>query len=161
MADFGLQSFIAAGVLRFLLCVLCALCGDTFAIGPQQQAVPLEGPPFAAQLVSIGADGQVTLRGDDGPITIKIEDLVRWGHPVLPRAQTIVVLADGGQIVTAADWSGGAAVRVKADEVIVLSDTWDKVTIPRKFVRGIVFKQQSRPADRERLVEKIRGETFA
>jgi hypothetical protein len=125
--------------------------------------VPVEGPTFAGELVSIGADGRVTFRvvADDatnGEIrTLPLNDLVRWGHPVVPRPQTIVVLADGGQLVTAADWSGGAAVRLDGDAVVVLSDLFQEVPLPRAAVRGVVIAQRSHSEERAALVERVRS----
>jgi hypothetical protein len=87
--------------------------------------------------------------------TLALDELVRWGNPVSPRAQTIVVLADGGRIVTAADWAGGAVVRLVGDDVVLVSDVWDEVRLARGLVSGIVFAQQRRPDDRERLVERV------
>jgi hypothetical protein len=156
--EFGKLSRAACGVLEFLLCVLCVLCGELFADGTPQYFVPLEGAWGNATLVSI-ADAKVTLRGNDIPQTYKLADLVRWGNPVPPRPQTLVVLADGGQLVTAADWSGGAAVRLKGDSVVIYSDTWDEVPIPKKVVSGIVFAQRSRPEERAQLAEKVRLES--
>jgi hypothetical protein len=90
--------------------------------------------------------------------TLLLEELVRWGNPVAPRAQTIVVLADGGRIVIAADWTGGATVKLAGGDVVVVSDMWDEVRLARGLVSGIVFAQQRRAEDRERLVEKVRSE---
>jgi hypothetical protein len=122
--------------------------------------VPVDGAAFSAELVSIAVDGNVTFRvsvkGD--PVVIKSGDLVRWGNPVPPKPQTLVVLADGGWLVTAADWSGGAAVRLNGDDVLVLSDTWDEIRLPRSLVSGIVFAQRSRTDERERLAERVRDE---
>ena len=122
----------------FFLCVLCVsvvILNRARAVAAPQQVVPVDGAAFSAELVSIAADGNVTFRvkekGD--PVVIKLGDLVRWGNPVPPKPQTLVVLADGGRLVTAADWSGGAAVRLNGDDVLVLSDTWDEVRLPRKL----------------------------
>ena len=77
-------------------------------------------------------------------VRCRLDELVRWGNPVLPRPQTIVVLADGGRLVTAADWSGGAAVRLEGETVVVLSDAFGEVRLPRSLVRGVVFAQRER-----------------
>ncbi|MCI0333886.1 MAG: NPCBM/NEW2 domain-containing protein [Planctomycetes bacterium] len=90
--------------------------------------------------------------------TLRLAELVRWGNPVAPRARTIVVLTDGGQLVTAADWSGGAAVRLEGDTVVVLSDLFGEVRLARDMVRGVVFAQQRDAREREELVERVRGE---
>jgi hypothetical protein len=152
------------------LCVLGVLCGYFFyclngiALATTQEVVPLDGTAFQGDLVGIDANGAVFFRltetkGQRGEMrSLPLERLVRWGNPVAPRPQTIVVLADGGQIVTAADWAGGAAVRVVGDEVVVLSELWNERHLKRELVSGIVFAQQSRSEDRERLVERVKSE---
>ena len=127
------------------LCALC-LCGYSLfgaeRVGATtQHVVPVDGAAFSAELVSIAADGNVAFRVNEkgDPVVIKLVDLVRWGNPLPPKPQTLVVLADGGRLVTAADWSGGAAVRLNGDDVLVMSDTWEEVRLPRSAVRGIVF----------------------
>jgi hypothetical protein len=86
---------------------------------------------------------------------LAIEAMVRRGSPARLAAQPIVLLSDGSRLVTAADWSGGAAVRLDGDSVVVRSDEWGDVRLPRANVRGVVFAQRSRIADREKLVELV------
>jgi hypothetical protein len=149
--------------------VLCVLCGyflldQLQARAAPQEVVPVNGAAFRGELVSIDADGRVIFRVSDGKEkdgairTLSLEELVRWGNPVAPRAQTIVVLADGGRIVTAADWTGGASVKFAGGDLVVASDMWDEVRLARALVSGIVFAYQRRAEDRERLVEKVRSE---
>ena len=146
---------------RSSLCALCVLCGlMTFPgdmIAAPQPVVPVDGAAFSAELFSITAAGDVRFKvdGQTEPVVLKLNDLVRWGHPVALRAQTIVVLADGGRLVTAADWSGGAAVQLKGDDVVVVSDAWDEVKVPRERVVGVVFAQQRSVVERETLVEEV------
>jgi hypothetical protein len=151
------------------LCVLCVLCGEFFFVSAEvvaapQEVVPVSGAAFRGDLVSLDANGRATFRVVDGKETkggdrtLPLGELVRWGNPVSPRAQTIVALADGGQIVTAADWAGGATVKLAGDEFVVVSDMWDEVRIGRGLVSGIVFAQQRRVDDREKLVAQVRTE---
>ncbi len=149
-----------SGILNPVLCVLCALCGESLAVAAPQQVVPVDGAAFSAELVSVAANGNVAFRLKEKgePVVIKSGDLVRWGNPVTPKPQTLVVLADGGRLVTAADWSGGAAVRLNGDDVLVMSDTWGEIRLPRNLVSGIVFAQRSRAEQRERLAERIAGD---
>ena len=72
-------------------------------------------------------------------------------------AQPIVLLGDGSRLVAAADWSGGAAVRLEGDAVVVRSEEWGEVRLPRASVRGVVFAQRSRVAEREKLAELVRA----
>jgi hypothetical protein len=146
------------------------LCGYFFfgsvgrASASAQEVVPVDGAAFRAELESVAADGRVTFRLPDekdkqGAVrTLPVAKLVRWGNPVAPRAKTIVVLADGGRIVTAADWTGGATVKLAGGDVVVVSDLWDEVRLARGSVSGIVFAPQRRADDREKLVAKVSGE---
>ena len=140
IADFGLR------ISDWLACVSPLLCLSVSSVvisswlrcersAAPQEVVPVDGAAFRGELVSIDADGRVTFRVADvkeksGEIrTLSLDELVRWGNPVAPRPQTIVVLADGGRIVTAADWAGGATVRLAGDDVVLLSDMWDEVRL--------------------------------
>jgi hypothetical protein len=161
------------------LCPLC-LCGYFFfvpsvASAAPQEVVPVEGETFVGELVSVGAEELLTFRVVVGESTVaeatapsatagklatrqmKWDALVRWGHPVAPRARSIVVTADGGQIVTAAEWSGGAAVRLEGDSVVLLSDTFGEASLPPGSVRGVVFAHRRHPNEREQLVERVRA----
>ena len=165
ISDFGFRigwrcSFV------FSVCFVVSSCLIVAAqCAAPQEVVPVDGAAFRGELVSIDGGGRVTFRESDGKKkdgavrTLSLEELVRWGNPVAPRAQTIVVLADGGRIVTAADWTGGATVKLAGGEVVVASDMWDEVRLPRGLVSGVVFAQQRRAEDREKLVEKVRGES--
>jgi hypothetical protein len=167
--DFGLR-IVDCGMGRvFGLCVLCVLCGCLWlsaenAHAAQQEVVPLNGAAFQGETVGIDANALVIFHVAEkkdqksGNRSFPLDQLVRWGNPAALRPQTVVVLADGGRIVTAADWSGGAAVRLVGDDVVLLSDTWNEVHLQRRLVSGVVFAQQSRSDERERLVEQVRGE---
>jgi NPCBM/NEW2 domain len=82
--------------------------------------------------------------------------LVRWGHPALPRPQVIVLLADCSRLVAVADWSGGAAVQVDSETVVVRSVAWDELRVPREAVVGLVFALHERWQDRQRLEDLVR-----
>jgi hypothetical protein len=135
----------------------CVFQSGPFVFAEAQQVVPMAGVPFLGELISIDAQQQASFRveGKPEPIVVPLSNLVRWGNPLPSRAQTIVVLADGGQLVTAADWSGGTAVQLKQNKFEVLSDTWGTISIDRPLVRGIVFSQRERAAKRESLVESL------
>ncbi len=143
----------------FVLRVVCVLCVYLLsraggADAAPQQVVPVEGPAYQADLISIDANGRVTFRAVDPNRTaatsatpeirtIALSELVRWGNPVAPRTQTIVLLSDGSRIITAADWAGGAAVRLVGDDVELLSDTWNEVRLQRGLVAGIVLRNRT------------------
>jgi hypothetical protein len=167
--DFGFRISDCGLDRRLVLCVLCVLCGY-FLLGAArtraapQEVVPVDRARFRGELASIDAGGRVTFRvvddkDKDGAVrTLSLAELVRWGNPAAPRAQTIVVLADGARIVTVADWAGGAALKLAGGDLVVVSDTWGEVRLARGLISGIVFAQQRRLEDRERLVERITSE---
>jgi len=116
--------------------------------------VPLEGEPVEAELRAVDTI-QASFQAQ-APVTMPLDRLVRWGHPQPVRGQAIVVLADGGRLVTAAAWAGGAAVQIEGDRVAVLSDTFDRVPLPRESVLGIAFAMQHHPREREKLEDFVR-----
>lgn len=164
------ESAVKRVSLSFRLC-LCGyfLFSAVSASAAVPLVVPVEGEPFGAELVSIDANGRVTFLpvaaatspDASSPRLLSLDELVRWGHLALPRAQTLVVLADGGRLVTAADWSGGAAVRLNGDAVVVHSDTLGEVRLPRTLVSGVVFANRNHPRDRERLEQLVRSSVLA
>ena len=120
--------------------------------------VPIDGEPFAGELVSIDADGNLQFRTAAGEQRLlKFDELVRWGTQSRPGPQTLVLLRDGSRLVTAADWSGGAAVRIDGDKVVVRSDTWDEMQLERSKVVALVFAERSSPRDRQRLEDQVRS----
>ena len=148
---------------------LCVLCGNFFLTAGDIHAAPQEivlvdGAAFRGELVSIDAGGRATFRVADGKEkdgavrTLSLEELVRWGNPVAPRRQTIVALVDGGRILTAADWAGGATVKLDNGDLVVASDIWDEVRLTRGLVSGIVFAQQKRADEREKLAGRVQAD---
>jgi hypothetical protein len=125
--------------------------------------VPVNGEAFAARLVSMDGAGRIAFQpeGEGGASavarTLAIDELVCWGQPVGAAAQPIALLGNGSRLVAAADWSGGAAVRLEGDAVVVSSDQWGDVRLPRASVRGVVFAQRNRVAEREKLAELVRA----
>jgi hypothetical protein len=59
-------------------------------------------------------------------------------------------------LVTAADWSGGSAVRLEAQQFIVRTDGWSELRVPRTSVVAIVFAHRDHWRDREKLLEAVR-----
>jgi hypothetical protein len=121
--------------------------------------IPATGDPFHAALEAIAADGRVTFRVEDNGLvdyrTLPAAELVRWSHPRPLKPQTLVLLDDESILVAAAAWSGGAATRLEGDTLLVFTDLWDEVQLPKAMVRGIVYAQRSRPHQRELLASQI------
>jgi hypothetical protein len=152
-------------VFHFAFCILCfsscplSLCGSLSAA---PLVVPVDGETFAGELVSIDTEaGRIVFRPateSAAPnVDVAITDFVRWSHPALPRPQTMVLLTGGSRIVTAADWSGGAAVRMDGDALVVRSDIVNETKLGRSQVAGLVFANRKSLRDRLRLEDQIRG----
>jgi hypothetical protein len=120
------------------------------------ELIQLDGQPIDAQLQAI--DPETLQFIAKSPLSLAFDNFVRWGHPREPRAQIMVMLANGGRLMAAAAWSGGAPLRLDADKVIVLTDMWGEVPLQRSLGRGVVFAQRSHPRERERLEDLVRGE---
>lgn len=125
----------------------------SLASAAQQMVVPLDGKPFEAALQAIDGNG-LTFVGQ-ATVTLPIDQFVRWGHPVVPRPHTFLVLAGGGSLVAAADWAGGSPVRLEDDTLILQSALFSEVRLPRSLVSGMVFAPQKPPQDRQRLAEQV------
>jgi hypothetical protein len=169
IADCGLRikSEIRNPKSEIVSLCLCGYIVFAAAVSAAPVMVPVDGEPFVAELAGVG-DGVLKFRAvkEDSPVAaatspvveLKVEDLVRWGHPTLPRPQAFVLLADGSRLVTSADWSGGAAVQVEDETVVVRSDSWDDVRVPRALVAGLVFAHRDHVADRQRLEDTVRAD---
>jgi hypothetical protein len=148
-------------VKNFLLRALSVLCGCllSFAaasLNAEPNLVTLNGTPVEATLVSVDTTRKLSFRSADRTGSLPFNELVRWGNPVSPKPQILVVLADGSRLLTAAAWAGGVPVRLQEDSLIVLTDVWDEVPLPRNLLRGIVFAQRKHPRDRARLEKAVR-----
>jgi hypothetical protein len=139
-----------------VLCVLCGCLPSAALTASAAELVRLEGEPIETELQA--ADSKNLQFTAKAPLSLPMDNLVRWGHPRGPRAQIMVVLADGGRLMAAAAWAGGAPLRLDDDKIVVMTDTWGEVPLPRSLVRGVVFAQRSHPRERERLEEVVHGE---
>src|SRR5262245_53692538 len=86
ISDCGLSSHCLLGVLCVLCGILC-LCSASVEAAPQD-VVPVNGPAFSGELVSIDANGHAVFRVGDAkdkkaePRTLALDEIVRWGNPV-------------------------------------------------------------------------------
>ena len=118
------------------LCALCALCGcsgflPTASLNAMPNLVGLNGTPIEAALVSVDSTSKLSFQSSDRTVSLPFNELVRWGNPVRPKPQIMVVLADGGRLLVAAAWAGGVPLRLDGDSLVVLTDIWDEVRLPR------------------------------
>jgi hypothetical protein len=142
----------AASCILVLFCMGAVSCPS---LGTEPVVVSVDAALGQAKLVGFRADGQIDFLGKTR-FTVPTKELVRWGHPALPRPQTLVLLADGSRLVAAADWSGGPAVRLEGDSILVRTVAWSNAKLARDLVSGIVFALHQRWEDRQRLAELVR-----
>lgn len=139
-----------------LILISLVICGR-LVTAAEPVVVSIAGAPVEAKLVGFGADGRVNFSGKT-LFSVPVDELVRWARPALPRAQTLVLLANGSRLVTAADWSGGVAVQLDGENVVVRTVAWDDVRLPRALVTGIVFAGHESPEVRQKWEDRLRDE---
>ena len=146
--------------VKSILCAVCALCGcsgflPTASLNAMPNLVELNGTPIEAALISVDSTSKLSFQSSDRTVSLPFNEFVRWGNPAPPKPQILVVLADGGRLLAAAAWAGGVPLRLDGDSLVVLTDIWGEVRLPRSMVRGIVFAQRSHLRDRERLESAV------
>jgi hypothetical protein len=154
LGETGILNWLRVTLDRFIfqsLSVLCVLCGEISSVAAEEalsDILPIDGPRFQAEPASIDARGQVNFSSGR---PLRIDELVRYGHPVDPRPQPLVLLAGGSRIVAAAAWAGGAPVALAGRTLTLQSDLLNELRIPSEKVRGIVFGELRHPDDRRQL----------
>ena len=103
------------------------------------EAVPVEGPAFAADLAGVNAQWQVTFRTGDASRTLPAVELVRWGSAAEVRQGPLVVLADGGLLPA-------EVIEADKETLSIHSDLFGLVKLPLGSLAGIVFQS---PSDRQ------------
>jgi hypothetical protein len=138
--------------LRYLpvatLITALLLTAGQVALAATADAVPVEGPAFAAELAGVDAQWQVALRTGDRSRTLPAAELVRWGSPAEVRQGPLVMLADGGFV---------AAEVIEADKetLSVDSDLFGLVKLPLESLAGIVFQSPSDRQARDALLDQV------
>ena len=124
------------------------------ASGPPLYAadvLPLEGPPFAAQLASV--DNQqfvfLPLQENQSPRVLAADAFVRWSHPVAPRSSTRVILERGDVIVAAKKWTSDGSLHLDKNSLTVITDCCHEIELPRQRVKAVLFGQQDQSGDLE------------
>jgi hypothetical protein len=137
------RAIVAVGLTACLL-----LAAGRSALAATAEAVPVEGPAFAAELAGVDAQWQVTLRTAAGSRTLPAAELVRWGSPAEVRQGSLVVLADGGLV---------AAEVIEADKktLSVDSDLFGLLKLPLDALAGIVFQSPSDRQARDALLDQV------
>ncbi len=120
----------------------------TVTTATAQEAVPVDGEPFAGQLVGVDAEWQLTFRDDGQTRQLPAEELVRWGTCVEPTEQPLLVLADGGLLAA-------EVLAIDAENLTVDSALFGRLALPLETVAGVVFQLPPVPARRDRLLDRV------
>ncbi|MGW8256362.1 MAG: NPCBM/NEW2 domain-containing protein [Thermoguttaceae bacterium] len=128
-------------------------------------AVPIDGPPFVAQLTSIDK-GRLTFQADNGikgasPIFVDtkigtvpekrqlaLNDLVLWGACRTPKRTPILIFPNGGLILAQA---------ITFDEKSISAETrlFGRLKLARSALAGIVLQFPAPTKERDALVDRI------
>ncbi|HEY4760443.1 MAG TPA: NPCBM/NEW2 domain-containing protein [Thermoguttaceae bacterium] len=111
-------------------------------------AVPVNGPAFNAESISIDGKGQITFQTAGQKRQMPLGDLVAWGECLEPKRTPILVLSDGGLLV--AD-----VVAVDKETASVESQLFGRLKLPLSDVAGVVYRLPAEVKDRDALFDRI------
>ena len=129
-----------------IACVLIVTTATAQETAPQ--AVPVDGEPFAGQLVGVDDQWRLTFRDNGQTRQLPAEELVRWGTCVEPTEQPLLVLADGGLLVA-------EVLAIDAEKLTVESALFGRLTLPLETVAGVVFQLPPVAVQRDRLLDRV------
>ena len=133
----------------FLLFISVALTGaGSRAATPE--AVPVDGAPFAAELMGVDADWRIQFAAGSALRRLPAADLVTWGSFVDPADGTQVVLAGGGLLV--AD-----VVGLDKETLHCEGDLIPQIKLPLEAVTGILWHPPGDRDRRDKLMARVRA----
>jgi hypothetical protein len=111
-------------------------------------AVPVEGEPFRAGLSAVDASWRLTFGSGAKQRMAPAAELVRWGRCVDVRRGPLVLLADGGQLVSDT---------LTADRETLTAETglFGRVRLPLELLAGVVFQLPANRHRRDLLLDRI------
>jgi len=116
------------------------------------RAVPVEGEPFAAELLAIDPEWQVTFSSGEQQRVLPAAELVYWGRCVEARQDPVLVLADGSLLV--ADVLEADKEHLTAD-----ADLFGLVELPLERVAGAVYRLPADRHARDLLLDRVASAT--
>jgi hypothetical protein len=111
-------------------------------------AVPVEGPPFRAELSAADAQWQLTFIADHTRRIMPAADLVYWGQCAELSRAGAVVLADGGLL-------SATVLAADKERLTIDSDSFGTVKLPLESLAGVVFHLPPARQDRDKLLDRI------
>ncbi len=118
-------------------------------------AVPAEGQPFGAELIAIDDKEQLTFQAAGQKRQMGLGDLVVWGTCGEPKHTPILVLADGGLLVT-------DAISTDKETLVAESKFFGQLRLPLNALAGVVYQLPAAIKDCDALFDRIaqaKGET--
>jgi hypothetical protein len=131
-----------------LFLVLTPLCLNKEAVAQIPIAVPVDGEPFRAKLLTADADWKLTFDVAGKPRTIPAREMVAWGHPAELRKGPVIVLADGGRLVA-------AVTEADKTHLSVVSRLFGALKLPLDSLAGIVFRAPPNAQELDALLDRI------
>jgi hypothetical protein len=135
-----------------------AICNYQFAIlllgfavnacAAPPMIVPVEGKPFAGELLGFGEKDGCSFALEGKAKSLPLDELVYWGTLREPRRGPVVVFADGGLL--AADVLGADKDRLDVD-----SESFGRLKLPLESLAGVIFRLPGTTAGRDRLVDRL------
>ena len=128
--------------MNSLLVIICSV----LSAGPLD-AVPIDGAPFSAALVSVEKDGTLVFQDSDTKRPLTPKELTRFGHPAQISRSTIVALTDGGWLVADRATLDAQGVHVEG--------LFGEIVLPRNDVSAIALSLPGSSERRDPLVTKL------
>jgi hypothetical protein len=113
------------------------------------EAIPIDGPAFAAEMLGIDSEGTAHFSVAGEPRSLPLADLVLWGAPADPRPGDVrVLLADGGAIVA-------ETLTLDEDSLGIDSDLVGRLEFPLAQIAGILFRSPIDRLARDTLADRL------
>jgi hypothetical protein len=113
-------------------------------------ALPVDGAPFAAELMSVDTAWQIKFAAGDSLRRLPAADLVAWGALVDPVGGPQILLAGGGLLI--AD-----VVGLDKETLHCEGDLIAKIKLPLEAVTGILWHPPGDRTRRDRLMARVRA----
>ncbi len=127
-------------ILHFSFCIFhfaFLAFGASTAAADAPPAVPIDGQPFPAELISVDADWQLTFRTDGKDRVLSAADLIRWGCcPAGQGRAGGLALADGSLLA-------GKIVAADDQYITIESEVFGPARIQRDAIAAIFFHNLS------------------
>lgn len=141
-------SWLVCNATCWMLTLNCVL--PAIVLGQSEPLVRLvSGESCAGQLTDLDERGNATFSVDNQAREIAESEIVYWGAYADTDREPQVLLTDGTVLV-------GQFTRIDGDILVISSELWRELELPRNAVCGILFQPAAAALERDRQVERIR-----